>query len=506
MSQSNRPIAFYSRKLNPAQTRYTTTERELLAIVETLKEFRNILLGQCIRVYTDHKNLTYKDFNTERVMRWRLIIEEFGPELIYIKGETNTVADALSRLDIDDNPAPEKDKAEFFGTDEIPQDAFPLTYAHIANQQNQDEELLQHIRDQKPHYTVQVYRGGGKKTELITYKGKIVIPHTIQRRCVEWYHVNLCHPGENRTEQTIRQHFYWKNMRKDVEDICQKCPTCQLTKKKTIKYGHLPAKEAEAEPWEILCVDLIGPYEIKLKKKKKELELWCLTMIDPATGWFEMAQIPRKDSLTVAQKAEIIWFTRYPWPQRIIYDRGTEFLGDFRRMVREDYGVRTSPITARNPQANAILERIHQTIGNILRTFELQFSDDNEAIDGVLAATMFAVRATYHTTLRATPSQLVFGRDAILYTKFEANRYLIRKRKQALINKNNEAENSKRKEYQYQIGQKVIVRQDPSRKYGTNAYEGPYEITHINQNGSIRIRMGAVQRTYNIRNLHPYKE
>ena len=68
ISQKGAPIAFYSRKLNPAQTRYTTTERELLAIVETLKEFKNILLGQQIRVYTDHKNLTYKTFNTERVM------------------------------------------------------------------------------------------------------------------------------------------------------------------------------------------------------------------------------------------------------------------------------------------------------------------------------------------------------------------------------------------------------------------------------------------------------
>jgi len=63
ISQKGRPIAFYSRKLNPAQTRYTTTERELLAIVETLKEFKNILLGHQLRVYTDHKNLTYKSFN-----------------------------------------------------------------------------------------------------------------------------------------------------------------------------------------------------------------------------------------------------------------------------------------------------------------------------------------------------------------------------------------------------------------------------------------------------------
>jgi hypothetical protein len=101
ISQDNHPIAFYSCKLNPAQTWYTTTECELLSIVEMLKEFHNILLGQCIKVYTDHQNLTYANFNTEHIMRWRLIIEEYSPELIYLKGSTNIVADALSRLNID---------------------------------------------------------------------------------------------------------------------------------------------------------------------------------------------------------------------------------------------------------------------------------------------------------------------------------------------------------------------------------------------------------------------
>ena len=69
ISQDRKPVAFYSRKLQPAQTRYTVTERELLSIVETLKEFRNILLGQRIKVQTDHENLTYKTFNSDRVMR-----------------------------------------------------------------------------------------------------------------------------------------------------------------------------------------------------------------------------------------------------------------------------------------------------------------------------------------------------------------------------------------------------------------------------------------------------
>ena len=77
ISQNRKPIAFYSRKLNSAQRRYTTTERELLSIVETLREFKNILLGYEIEVWTDHNNLVHETtlMSSDRVMRWRLIIE-----------------------------------------------------------------------------------------------------------------------------------------------------------------------------------------------------------------------------------------------------------------------------------------------------------------------------------------------------------------------------------------------------------------------------------------------
>ena len=94
--------------MNPAQTRYTTTERELRSVVEVLKEFRSILLGQQIRVYTDHENLTQKKFNLDRVMQWRLYIKEYSPDLQYIQGDTNVVADALSRLNMGPCPNPEK--------------------------------------------------------------------------------------------------------------------------------------------------------------------------------------------------------------------------------------------------------------------------------------------------------------------------------------------------------------------------------------------------------------
>jgi len=97
-SQDNRPVAFFSQKLSNAQTMYSITELELLA--ETLKE-KGMLWGQRIKVYTDHKNLITDalGLSSDRVYRWRLLLEEYGPKVVYIKGIHNTVADAISRLE-----------------------------------------------------------------------------------------------------------------------------------------------------------------------------------------------------------------------------------------------------------------------------------------------------------------------------------------------------------------------------------------------------------------------
>ena len=88
----------------------------------------------------------------------------------------------------------------------------------------------------------------------------------------------------------------------------------------------MPAKNAEAQPWEILCVDLIGSYHIR-HKGKKPLRLQAVTMIDPATGWFEVAEIPSKESITVAKQIDNNWFCCCPQPTKVIYDRGSEFIG-----------------------------------------------------------------------------------------------------------------------------------------------------------------------------------
>jgi hypothetical protein len=98
--QEGKPLAFYSIKLNASQAHYTTDEQELLSILETLKEFREILLGQKVIVHTDHLNMLYGKLSNDRITRWRLLLEEYGPNYVHTAGKNNIVADALSRLEM----------------------------------------------------------------------------------------------------------------------------------------------------------------------------------------------------------------------------------------------------------------------------------------------------------------------------------------------------------------------------------------------------------------------
>jgi len=152
-------------------------------------------------------------------MRWRLVIGEFGPELHYIQGHKNIVADALSRLNLVDNDEPVE--IHDIVIDPIPEN-YPLKYATIHKYQLTDNDLQQKLLN-NPLYTLHVFCGGGKDNQLICFHNKIVIPKILQQPTVDWYHLHLLHPGETRTEETIGQHFTWKDMRLQIRATCKRC-------------------------------------------------------------------------------------------------------------------------------------------------------------------------------------------------------------------------------------------------------------------------------------------
>ena len=359
-------------------------------------------------------------------MRWRLILEEYNPELRYIKGEHNIVADALSRLEMLHESEQQKEQlsnqeiAELFAGEigeDFPKD-YPLSYREIESRQKEDPEIRKLLRDKSDVYKETVYPCGDKSYTLITKENRIVLPKVMQKKAVEWYHQVLMHPGETRTELTMAQHFCWKGMRNTVTSVCKRCASCQLHKPDQRRLGHLPAKTVEETPWDTLCIDLVGPYTVgQVKKGRGKTKddssnvttLWAMTMIDPATGWFEIVEIPNKHADYIANVLECTWLTRCPWPTEIRMDKGREFAGEVTAALKNNFGFEHKIITTRNPQSNGIIEGIHQVVADMIRTRDIRSKHDLDpafGFQGVLAAVRDAVRCVVHTTTQATPTQL----------------------------------------------------------------------------------------------------
>ena len=339
-----------------------------------------------------------------------------------------------------------------------------------------------------------------------TKEGKIYIPAKLRHRIIGWYHLYLRHPGSARLEHTLRIAFWWPELRKDVEAHTAKCPECQKHKKVRKQYGHLPPKEAEPSvPWDRVNVDLIGPLTVKAKNGTFTFD--ALTMIDPATGWFEIKEVTERTANMVAKMFDDCWLSRYPRPTYVGFDNGGENKGLF-DVLMKNYGLKRKPTTKYNPQSNGIVERVHSVLNDILRTFELEERELYEADPWTefLSAAAFAIRATYHTTLQATPAQLVFGRDMILPITIRANWARIKEQRQNEIYRNNVRENKGRVPHTYKKGDKVLLRKEGILRKLASPREGPYEITRVYDNGTIQIQKGVISERVNIRRVTPYNE
>ena len=267
-----------------------------------------------------------------------------------------------------------------------------------------------------------------------------------------------------------------------------------MCKKQRKKYGHLPAKKAETVIWSRVNVDMIGPYTVKTPTKTMKLR--AMTMIDPASNWFEIAALPanQNTSADLCQKLfDDTWLSRYPRPKEVGFDNGSEFKAGFKELC-ENMDMREKPTTSYNPQGNSILEQAHQVLGNCLRTFQLEKRelDEDRPFDEFLTATAYALRSTYHTTLGATPGQVVFGQDMILPVQFKTDWALIAQRKQQQIDKSNKAENKKRIAHDYEVGDKVLLNKPGILPKLAVPRTGPYDIIKVHTNGTVLIHKGVV--------------
>ncbi len=234
IEQDGQPVAHCTRKLNSAQKNHSAIDKELLSVVEILREFRTMLLGAELHVHTDHKNPTHQlsAFQTQRIMRWRLLLEEFNPSFHHKEGKLNCVADALSRLPedverppVDEPPAEVRREAPereaflvddetadclLFHPDPIGQNAHPFRFADIATMQNASQGLVGRLTSHPDRCQRRTVAGHDVIAFILNNQDpdswRIALPDTMVRPVVEHFHQATVHAqGASRLDATMRR-------------------------------------------------------------------------------------------------------------------------------------------------------------------------------------------------------------------------------------------------------------------------------------------------------------
>ncbi|KAE9037044.1 hypothetical protein PR003_g6821 [Phytophthora rubi] len=205
ISQGRRPPVFWSKKCNDAQKKYPANKLELLSIKLVLQVYRTMLLGHEVHIHTDHLNLTYGTYSNVPLLRWRLEIEEFGPELHYVKGENNT----LSRL-------PRADDSNVQQQETL----VAVTAVDLTTLSNVD--LRDIARCQKRDGTATLKSAtmkeiNGVELQVDSNTGRIITPSSLQTPIIAANHEWLIHPGVTAMLRTMQNAFTWAGMARDVE-------------------------------------------------------------------------------------------------------------------------------------------------------------------------------------------------------------------------------------------------------------------------------------------------
>jgi transposase InsO family protein len=317
-------------------------------------------------------------------------------------------------------------------------DKFPLDFQSIAESQQQDQALLPLA--EQDDFELQEFHGVEMICKRHQDQWKIVLPEDLIEPTIDWYHIVLGHCGITRLETTLLNHLWFPNMRDRITRHVNECEHCKRYKFIGQGQGHVPPRNDVSIPWEEVAVDTIGPWKIPLPGNT-QLIVHALTMIDTATTLSETVRVENGQSEHAAMLFTNNWLSRYPKPLRCVHDQGSEFKLRFQEMLNRE-GIKSVPTTVRNPQANAICERMHKTIENSLNTFLRHNPPENvttatELIDSLIAAAQRAIRTAVHSTFKVLPGAIVFHRDMMLPIPLMADYNLLRERRQAVIDKNN---------------------------------------------------------------------
>ncbi len=435
LMQEGRPVAYESRKLTPAETRYITTEQELLAVVHALQVWRCYLEGAKHRflVVTDHNSLTFLPTQanlSRRQARWSEFLSRFHFDWEYQPGAGN-LADPLSRHPIE-------------GSVSVPAllgAQVTRNYRHVLLALGQVTSSSPHRSDprtvfpQKPPRDVRVampflnrimmgYFGDDwfKDTRNLQahslawagglyWKGnRVVVPKTaddVRRQILSEFHDSPLagHFGPEKTGKALTEYYWWPGVGAAVRAYCTACDACQRNKSSNKKpHGLLQPLPVPEQYWDSVSMDFVTG----LPETPRDHDA-ILVVVDRLS---KMAYfLACRTQITALETAYLLFdrvFAQHGLPSEIVSDRDTRFASNVFRHLCELYGTQQRMSTAYHPQTDGQTERVNRTLEQMLRMYIGPKMDD---WDVWLGPVQFAYNNAVHDSTGYSPFFLNFGRQ-----------------------------------------------------------------------------------------------
>ena len=390
IGESWQPVAFFSRKLRPAELRYSAFDRELLAVYFAVKHYQHFVEGREFYVLTDHKPLTFAlSSTTDKYTPWQTrhldYISQFTTDIWHVRGGANQAADALSRAAIDAiTPSPSSE----------------IDFEDMAGAQDTDPEL-QALQD-SPSSSLQLAKVPHLAApvtlvcDMSTGSSCPFVPQAFRWAAFHSLH-SLSHPGIRATQRLIADRFVWPRMNADIREWTRSCQHCQRAKVQRHTVTPLGTFANLDARFDQIHVDIVRPLPPSCGFT------YLLTCVDRFTRWPDTLPMADISTDSVARTFVSGWVARCGVPSTITTDRGRRFESHLWRVLTELLGCHHLRTTVYHPSANGMVERFHQQLKASLKAkTPVQWTDS-------LPKTLLGIRTALKHDLQCSVAELVYG-------------------------------------------------------------------------------------------------
>ena len=396
--ESGRPqvIEFFNKSLTPEQSNWKSYDLESLALVESVEHFEHYLSGTKFTVYTDNTAVSWLLNSTKlkgKTYRWMIRMSTFDMTIKHREGKAMAHVDALSRSPIVSQT--DENESVLLSFLSLLSQTKPIHASHLLSaQQKSDFSYIKNPAVNSDGLTCIIDKAG---------RQRIVIPSSLTRSVIDFYHENHGHPNAQKVHRMITAYYFWPDMREEIESAVRACPSCQLCKPSNQPFfGELQPLPSPSSPLELVSMDTIIMGNAAVNTHAKNIQV----LIDHNTRFIWAHATPKNTFHTVRSVLTNI-FKSNPWPKNILTDRGTNFTAKQFRTFLSSHNTKHLLTTSYHPACNGMCEKANRTLKE--RLVIAHHENPKRKWSTLLDDVIRQYNQTVHDVTGFSPSYLMFG-------------------------------------------------------------------------------------------------